>query len=390
MAHAMAPGPMRRPQAPHPPQQLFQPSPHLQPMQPQQSAHTQPQQWPGGPPQQPPPPQPPPFMDSRMAMAPAGAGLPPQAQLPNQMPAMQRHQQQMPITMSPPMMRNEPSQASMQQMHWTVHDGQFFAAHLREKRPRAPVERRHDEEQRRRHNVAVAELEHWKRQNAAAADGQPQSSAPMGGPPPPFPPRLDAAPYGPPGATSAGGMPIDAAMAAEMAGVGLRTAGGSMLYKSLLDLMPTPIYVRTAEGQLLFSNRLGSITAGEPPGMLPAPWQVTPQVAPVTHPSRMMTGRSADKEGEIDLPRDQIPAGAIGEPLPPPSQGYSVLIQGRSAPIRNVLTMHRIPFWFSASDGGAQSAVVMYVAPVAGHDSQKFFPASNGASPRDSRQMFPA
>ena len=105
---------------------------------------------------------------------------------------------------------------------------------------------------------------------------------------------------------------------------------------------------------------------------------MTPQVAPSTHPSRMRKGAGRiDKEGEIDLPREHIPAAASGEPLPAPTQGYSVLIQGRAAPIRAVLTMHRIPFWVGHSDGATQRAVVMYVAPVAGYEPQRFFPSGS-------------
>lgn len=157
---------------------------------------------------------------------------------------------------------------------------------------------------------------------------------------------------------------------------GVRTAGGNLLYKSLLDLMPTPIYVRTADGQILFANRCGSLAAGELPGMHPAAWQVTPQVAPTTHPSRLRANASrVDKEGEVDLPHEHIPASAVGEPLPEPVRDYSVLIQGRAAPIRAVLTMHRIPFWVATPDGTAQRAVVMYVAPVAGDETKRFFPS---------------
>ena len=136
----------------------------------------------------------------------------------------------------------------------------------------------------------------------------------------------------------------------------------------------SPIFVRSADGKILYTNRCGFVTLGEASSALPAAWQVTPQLAPTTHSSR----RAGDKEGEVDLPRDPVPAAtATNEPLPPlpaASHGFSVLIQGRSTPIRAVLLMHRIPFWLASADGSAHSAVCMYVAPVAGSVSHTFYP----------------
>ena len=170
--------------------------------------------------------------------------------------------------------------------------------------------------------------------------------------------------------------------------------GGLQMYKCVLDLIPSPIFVRSADGKIIYSNRCGYVTLGEAPNALPAAWQVTsshvkssqvtsshvkswqvtPQLAPTTHLSR----RTGDKEGEVDLPRDPVPAAtATNEPLPPlpaASHGFSVLIQGRSTPIRAVLLMHRIPFWLASPDGSAHSAVCMYVAPVAGPVSHTFYP----------------
>ena len=68
-----------------------------------------------------------------------------------------------------------------------------------------------------------------------------------------------------------------------------------------------------------------------------------------------------------------------------------MLLQGRGAAIRTVLTMHRIPFWMgpptpppaaAAAAAGAlpvrdavKRAVVMYVAPVTGSPPHRYFPA---------------
>jgi hypothetical protein len=191
------------------------------------------------------------------------------------------------------------------------------------------------------------------------------------------------------GASGSGvvGAQVGASAAAEAVAAGLSPAlgtlmtdgfqivgGGLQMYKCLLDLIPSPIFVRSADGKILYTNRCGFVTLGEASSALPAAWQVTPQLAPTTHSSR----RAGDKEGEVDLPRDPVPAAtATNEPLPPlpaASHGFSVLIQGRSTPIRAVLLMHRIPFWLASADGSAHSAVCMYVAPVAGSVSHTFYP----------------
>ena len=157
----------------------------------------------------------------------------------------------------------------------------------------------------------------------------------------------------------------------------------SALHRKLLDLLPAPVFVRSAHGEILYANRSGSLAVGEVPGIMPAPWQVTPQVATTPHPSRASRATPAangatgnnDAEGELDLPRDLLPVSSTVE-LPPSSGSYYVLLQGRGASIRTVLTMHRVPFWMSAPNAaGMKRGVVMYVAPVTGGHPQLFFPA---------------
>ena len=162
-------------------------------------------------------------------------------------------------------------------------------------------------------------------------------------------------------------------------------------HRKLTDLLPTPVFVRSALGEILYANRAGSLAVGEVPGILPASWQVTPQVAAMTHPLRMaaraaaMSGAAACPgalaaagEGELDLPQQPLSI-ASPEELPSATAAHYVLLQGRGAAMRSVLTMHRIPFWLAVpgADGFAPTekrAVVMYVAPVTGGQPQLFFP----------------
>lgn len=302
-------------------------------------------------------------------------------------------------------------------MSWTVHDGQFFAEHLREKRPRAPNEMRRAEDEQQRYRQAAAEVERWRRQH-------------QGVPQPGLPPTagagatIGAANGAPPLPHATGASPDTAAVpVASMSGAAL--GGGAagwpaaadsgaptcpmfsglsddfrsnviegQLYRRLLDMVPAPVFVRTAKGEIIFANRSGLLILGEVPGMTPAPWQVTPQITAHRHPSRAGKTPSAPRfdgrmpqapEGELDLPPDPVPLDAPSSvtELPAPSTNYYVLLQGRTASTRTVLPMHRIPFWLATEDSSnTQRAVVLYVAPVPGDRAQVFFPAISAGTQR--------
>ena len=329
-------------------------------------------------------------------------------------------------------------------MSWTVHDGQFFAEHLREKRPRAPNEMRRAEDDEQRYRQAAREVERWRQQCQLGAMPVVDSVTPncgmpvagqLGGPP--------LAEQNLAGNASSHGMPWPAVPASPMDAI---TAGLTeeirssvvvgQFFRRLLDMLPNPIFVRTAKGEIIFTNRCGSLTLGGMSGMTPEPWQVTPQVAAQTHPSRQrqsasakfnQQGRMSAPEGELDLPIDPVPLNAppsVTE-LPPPSNNYYVLLQGamrraaslpsrasphrlgpgvlppsplhldlltpphpcihagRGVSNRTVLAMHRIPFWLASEDSSnTQQAVVMYVATVPGESTQMFFPAVNAGGQR--------
>ena len=87
-------------------------------------------------------------------------------------------------------------------------------------------------------------------------------------------------------------------------------------------------------------------------------WQVTPQMAPS---SQVNLNGQADCTGELDLPKEHS-SNRSPPALPPPSQHYCVLLQDRGGLQRAVLSMHRIPFWMTSTEGSSmQEAAVMYV-----------------------------
>lgn len=132
---------------------------------------------------------------------------------------------------------------------------------------------------------------------------------------------------------------------------------GKALHKWLLDLMPQPVFVRSATGSLLYCNQAGAQSVGMPRGEWPESWQVTPQVAPQPHAA----GVTAETEGELDLLREPVDQRS-SPPLPSPCNHFFVLLQDGTGVTRTVLSTHRIPFWLAASDGsGTKRAAVLYV-----------------------------
>lgn len=136
---------------------------------------------------------------------------------------------------------------------------------------------------------------------------------------------------------------------------GIAAATGKALHKSLLDLLPQPVFVRSATGSLLYCNQAAAYAIGTPRGEVPEAWQVTPQVAPQPH----VAGVGVESEGELDLPREPVDQRS-SPALPPPSNHFCVLLQDPSGMTRTMLSTHRIPFWMAASDG-TKRAVVLYV-----------------------------
>ena len=130
------------------------------------------------------------------------------------------------------------------------------------------------------------------------------------------------------------------------------SAGGSF-HKWLLDMLPLPIVVRTAEGDIIYSNRAACTAVGLLGGgmQLLERWQFTPRAVP-------RPGVNANVEGELDLPRGPM---ASATALPVPTEGHPVLLQAnRVGGQTAVVMMHRRPFWILDASG-AHFAVVLYV-----------------------------
>jgi len=139
----------------------------------------------------------------------------------------------------------------------------------------------------------------------------------------------------------------------------LEKQGG--FHKWLMDMLPQPIFVRTATGAVLYANRATADAVGVLPGRHIERWQLTPRAVP--RAGLMGLGNQGSQiaemvEGERDLPRAAI----AGSPhvLPAPSESHSVLLQDAAGAQRSLLSMHRIPFWM-ADSGGLHHAVVMYI-----------------------------
>ena len=146
--------------------------------------------------------------------------------------------------------------------------------------------------------------------------------------------------------------------------------GGGGFHKWLMDMLPQPIFVRTASGAILYANRAAAEAVGVPGGGRIERWQFTPRAVPrpssANNASAMGGGGggqiSEASEGELDLPRGPIaPSSATQLTLPSPTERHAVLLQDRLGFQRTVLSMHRMPFWL-VDRSGAQHAIVMYVA----------------------------
>lgn len=133
--------------------------------------------------------------------------------------------------------------------------------------------------------------------------------------------------------------------------------GGDALHKRLLDLLPQPIFLRSAAGNLLYANQACNILVGVNGGGYAEPWQITPQMVMHAH-LNLMGG--TDNAGEVDIPREPV----MGTPpmLPPPANNFCVLLQDKDGRSRHLISTHRVPFWMATADGtGRQRAVVLYV-----------------------------
>ena len=142
----------------------------------------------------------------------------------------------------------------------------------------------------------------------------------------------------------------------------LRGEGG--FHKWLMDMLPQPVFVRSATGKLLYANRATHEAVGVPTHERIAEWQLTPRAVP--RPAGASHYRSGEmittEEGEADLPRIPIQGQPAPRPLPAPTERHAVMLQDQTGTQRCVADMHRIPFWMLDSSH-TQHAVVMYMSP---------------------------
>ena len=281
--------------------------------------------------------------------------------------------------------------------HWSVHDGQCFAEHVRAKRPRAPHERRAHrqggnhmvdatrwrddsaqlsslpddeidyaaaaaERVRRR----VADAAHQRTQMARAADAA-SSAAQMMGISQHQSTRCAAA---------------DAASAAVAQVLAPSLLNDDALHRGLLDYLPVPMLVRSATGAILYANRALTDAAGVATGSVPSAWQVSPQMPNAPAPPSHVDG-SEIIAPEHDLPPDApSTSGSVPQvPLPPVVLNCSLLLRDSQKRTSVLHPMHRIPFWLATGDGSnLQRAVVLYVQ-VQQPPAMRFFPAVSKSRP---------
>ena len=140
--------------------------------------------------------------------------------------------------------------------------------------------------------------------------------------------------------------------------------GAGSFHRWLMDMLPQPIFVRTASGAILYANRAAAEAVGVAGSGRIERWQFTPRAVP--RPANRAaavnpTGASEPVEGELDLPRGAMSTNGPRMTLPAPSERHAVLLQDRAGAQRMVLSMNRMPFWL-VDTAGSQQAVVMYVA----------------------------
>ena len=325
---------------------------------------------------------------------------------------------------------------------WTVHDGQFFAENvLRSKRPRAPKERKlHSQGVEEGHSKFQQQLEQQQRHMAVdhnqkmrtqgsgnSLQMQQQKSLLLGQHAKTVAAAQQAAQkqqaqkqQQQPRQQGEGSTHGGSAMLGNANALAQKTQGqfnapappciapllhaSGPLHQGLLDLMPQPIFVRSASGTVLYANRALVEVCGVSPGSLPKPWQIAPQFTTATHTLRL-TGEDGGAGGgstsgsvhggeggsvggdtthhELDLPLETVSPGATKPQLPPASQGCAVLLQPADhtkAPLL-LAPLHRIPFWLSTDDGsGTQRASVMYVHSQVS-EAHHFFPAVTPLQP---------
>ena len=140
--------------------------------------------------------------------------------------------------------------------------------------------------------------------------------------------------------------------------------GAGSFHRWLMDMLPQPIFVRTASGAILYANRAAAEAVGVAGSGRIERWQFTPRA--VSRPANRAAavnpaGASEPVEGELDLPRGAMSTNGPRMTLPAPSERHAVLLQDRAGAQRMVLSMNRMPFWL-VDTAGSQQAVVMYVA----------------------------
>ena len=151
----------------------------------------------------------------------------------------------------------------------------------------------------------------------------------------------------------------DAAMSQSLVDFGhmAMDAANKSLHHGLINLLPQPVFVRSATGSILFCNFAATDAVGLPRGEWPQAWQITPQVVSPPY----APGVTSEMRGELDLLRDPVDQ---HDPvaLPAPTSNFNVLLQNSRGIYQSMLCAHRIPFWMASSDNsGTKRAVVLYV-----------------------------
>ena len=111
--------------------------------------------------------------------------------------------------------------------------------------------------------------------------------------------------------------------------------GAGSFHRWLMDMLPQPIFVRTASGAILYANRAAAEAVGVAGSGRIERWQFTPRAVPrpagrpASANAGANQGASEVVEGELDLPRGAMPASGPRMTLPAPSERHAVLLQDR-------------------------------------------------------------